>query len=125
MQPGPAAAPTRRILCVITSQDICELISVLLPDYKVASARTIAEAKLWLDKGEIDLVIAGDSVFDGTTLELCTCVREHSSAVPVIVLAGRSGPRRGEVAKCGGSAVVSFDSASWTHDLGLAVQATI
>lgn len=119
MQPSRAA--TRRILCVITAQDVCELITVVLPDYEITTVRTIAEAKLWLTEGKFEMVIIGDSIFDGTTLELCEFVREQYADLPVVVMAGRSGPMRGEVAESGGTALVSFDSASWPEELGEAV----
>jgi DNA-binding NtrC family response regulator len=116
MQPSRAVA-TRRILCVVTAQDVCELIAVVLPDYEISTVRTIAEARLWLAETSFDLVVVGDSIFDGSTLEVCEMVHRHSPDLPIIVLAGRSGPMRSEIRQSGATDLVSYDSRSWPEEL--------
>lgn len=121
MQASPAES-TGRILCVITAQDVCELIGVVLPQYDIATARTIAEARLWLAKVQFELLIIGDSIFDGTTLDLCEFVHLNYPQLPIIVLAGRSGPMRFEVCQSGAAELIRYDSQTWPSDLNAAVQ---
>lgn len=120
MQPSKAAA--RRILCVVSALDVCDLIAVLLPDYEIVTVRTIAEAKLWLERRTFELIISGDFLFDGTTIDLCEWVRANHPSLPVIVLAG--GRILGsEIEEAGGSKMISYDAKSWPEELSDAVNA--
>jgi DNA-binding NtrC family response regulator len=115
-------AASMRILCVITPQDVCELITVLLPEYEVVTVRTIAEAMLWLERSTFGLVISGDFLFDGTTIDLCQFVRELYPTLPVIVLAGRGRVLESDVEEAGGDELISYDATSWPEELEIAVR---
>ena len=74
----------KRILCVEDHGDTCELIAILLRDYKVISAHSKAEA-LRLASGEhFDLFLLDYNLPDGTGIEICLYIRTFNKKTPIL-----------------------------------------
>ena len=116
----PSPAPVRRVLCVVSPQDVCEIVEIILSEYQVITVRTISEARLWLEREKFDLVVSGDYMFDGTTADLCEFVSSLQPEVPVIVLAAPFRMLDSEASEAGACKIVRYTSQSWPEDLRLA-----
>lgn len=83
---------TRRchVLCADDHGDTCLMLSALLnaSGYEVTTAEGVAEAKRAMAGAEFDLVVLDNRFADGTGAGLCTWVRSHSPATPVVFYSG-------------------------------------
>lgn len=111
-----------RVLCALTDTDVCELVTLLLPDFEIISVKTISDATLKLAAHECVLVICGYAFLDGTWLELCEMVRMQDPKIPIIALSGTTELLQSELRAAGGTTRVSYSGSSWPTELKAAVQ---
>lgn len=78
----------RRILCVDDHDDMCLLISAILSDFEVVSAKSKAEAQLKALDGQFDLYLLDYYLLDGTGLELCRLIRDFDDTSPILFVTG-------------------------------------
>lgn len=82
-------SPARKIvLCVEDNQDNCELIALILPEYEVIFAHTIAEARQLFAERRFSLCLLDNWLPDGSGIELCRMIRESDRAFPVVFVSG-------------------------------------
>lgn len=74
----------KHILCVEDNSDTCEIITVLLKDAKVISARSKAEALRWASTAEFDLYLLDYHLLDGTGFEVCDFIRSFDHRTPIL-----------------------------------------
>jgi CheY-like chemotaxis protein len=65
----------KHILCVDDNSDTCELVSLILKDYEVTSAYSMADAIKRATAERFDLYVLDYHLPDGTGLELCLMLR--------------------------------------------------
>jgi CheY-like chemotaxis protein len=84
-------SPYRKcILHVEDHVDTCELVSLLLEDYKVISAHNMAEAIGLLTFEKFDLVVLDYHLPDGTGLDICRFIRSFDYKTPILFFTGTS-----------------------------------
>jgi DNA-binding response OmpR family regulator len=86
-------ASRKRILCVDDSRDTCELYTVVLSDYEVIAAGTVAEAMRIARNNLLDLYLLDALLPDGTGLALCRQIRSFDPNTPVLFVSGAVGQR--------------------------------
>lgn len=91
----------KRILLVEDMEEICSLISLILTDYIVDSAQTVACAKELINRGEYDLFLLDTQLPDGNGLELCGFIRTTQDKAPVLILSGYLPPTKAELDNLG------------------------
>jgi two-component system, NtrC family, response regulator HydG len=80
----------KHILCVDDHNDICELISLILRDYKVTSANSMAEALRLASKEQFSLYLLDYHLPDGTGIELCLLIKNFDAETPILFVTGTS-----------------------------------
>lgn len=85
-----AASPDKHILCVDDHNDICELISLILKNYKVTSANSMAEALRLASKERFSLYLLDYHLPDGTGIELCLLIKNFDPDTPILFVTGTS-----------------------------------
>lgn len=78
----------KRILCVEDHQDTCEMITLLLREYEVVGADSLAEGLRQATSERFDLYLLDYNLPDGTGLELCLLIRGFDQETPVILCTG-------------------------------------
>jgi DNA-binding response OmpR family regulator len=78
------AEKSHHILCVDDHKDTCELLEVLLSDYKVVTAGTYAEALEKAKTEQIDLYLLDNWLPDGSGIELCEQIRKIHPTTPIL-----------------------------------------
>lgn len=82
-------SPARKsILCVEDNRDNCELIALLLPEYEVVFAHTIADALKLFGERRFDLCLLDNWLPDGLGIELCHVIRRTDETIPIIFISG-------------------------------------
>ena len=74
----------KRILCVEDHGDTCELIALLLRDYKVISAHSKAEALRLASSEHFDLFLLDYNLPDGMGIEVCLLIRTFDKKTPIL-----------------------------------------
>jgi CheY-like chemotaxis protein len=74
----------KRLLCVEDNPDICELVSAILTDFQVTSAKSIAEAWDQYDEYDHSLIILDHHLADGNGLDFCAKLRSLDPFVRVV-----------------------------------------
>lgn len=75
----------KRILCVEDHQDTCEMIALLLKDYEVVGAYSLAEGLRRATSESFDLYLLDYNLPDGTGLELCLFIRGFDRETPIVL----------------------------------------
>jgi CheY-like chemotaxis protein len=75
-----------RILCIDDHEDTCELISAILGDFEIVSARSVAEASRIAAEQKFDLILLDYHLPDGVGTDLCPVVNELQPKVPVVLM---------------------------------------
>lgn len=82
-------SPARKvILCVEDNKDNCELIALLLAEYEVVFAQTVAEALQLFAERRFDLCLMDNWLPDGSGIELCRAIRLKDADVPIVFVSG-------------------------------------
>lgn len=78
-----------KILIVEDENDVNHLLASILSDYKVISAYSGTEARLWAAQQDFDLILL-DLMLPGMTgEEVIKCLREQGNTVPIIVISAK------------------------------------
>jgi DNA-binding response OmpR family regulator len=92
------------VLVVDDNEELLDLLqrSLMRADYRVLSARDVAEARSVLDGQRVDLMVLDLGLPDGSGLELCRALRASGSALPILVLTAQTsvGARVGSLDAC-------------------------
>lgn len=100
------SSPKKRLLCVEDHESMCQLISVILRDYEVISARGKAEAKRLLASEPFDLILLDYYLPDGTGFELCLFIRTSDQKTPILFVTGELAITEAEVLNLGAQGLV-------------------
>lgn len=73
-----------RVLCVEDHEDFCELITLLLADCEVVSARCLIEAIDKASREEFDLILLDYYLPDGTGLQVCRSICAFNNLTPIL-----------------------------------------
>jgi CheY-like chemotaxis protein len=106
-----------RLLCVEDHQDTCELISVILKDYKVVSAYSMAEALNQATTGKFSLYLLDYHLPDGTGLELALLIRQFDPDTPIIFVTGTSQMTESQAKKIGANGLIKKGSPKFIEEL--------
>ena len=101
-----SAARKKRILCVEDHQDTYDLVTLVLKDYEVIAARSVAEALRKVFDDRFDLYLLDYNLPDGTGVELCIFIRAFDRETPVVVASASSAVSEREVLTNGAQAFV-------------------
>ena len=88
--PPKECAPKPRVLVIDAQSSFCELLSLYLPqqDLDVATVRTVHEAKIFVERGQFDLLLLNWRLDDAKGLDLLDLSKARHPNVPVILLNG-------------------------------------
>ena len=78
----------KRILCVEDHLETGEFIQVLLSEYEIVRAETLAEGMRRATGGRFDLYLLDYHLQDGTGLELCSHIRAFNRKTPILIYSG-------------------------------------
>ena len=80
----------KRVLCVEDHPDTCELISHVLKEFEVISAKTKAEALEASRSEQFALILLDYHLPDGTGEEICHLIRDFDKSTPILFVTGSS-----------------------------------
>lgn len=72
------------ILCVEDDRDTCELLGILLTEWKTDFAHRLSDARVMLESSRFDLYILDNWLPDGSGIDLCHQIREVDEFAPII-----------------------------------------
>jgi len=78
----------KRILCVEDHPETGEFIQVLLSEYEIVRAYTLADGLRRATGGGFDLYLLDYRLPDGTGLELCSRIRAFNRKTPILIYSG-------------------------------------
>lgn len=78
----------KRILCVEDHPETGEFIQVLLSEYEIVRADTLADGLRRATGGSFDLYLLDYRLPDGTGLELCSRIRAFNRKTPILIYSG-------------------------------------
>ena len=95
----------RRILCIDSDIDACEILTVLLDraGYEVVLVHTAADALSHSLTGAFDVLLIDLYLPDGSGLELCQQIREFNSQTPICFYTRNAHPGQIEAAMRAGA----------------------
>ncbi|MGI9056905.1 MAG: response regulator [Pyrinomonadaceae bacterium] len=93
----------KKILCVEDHQDTCELYELLLPEYDLTFAKSVAQAIAFFEQNYFDLGIMDGRLCDGSGVDLCRKMLELKPDFPVIFVSGLARDNDIEAAKKAGA----------------------
>jgi CheY-like chemotaxis protein len=111
----------KRVLCVEDHPDICELITMILPEFEVISANSIGEAWDRFNTTDFALILLDYHLPDGTGAQLCEMVRRQGSPIPIIFVTGTSNLTESEARAAGAQKVIRKSSKNFVGDIRTAV----
>ena len=79
-----------KILCVEDDTDACELITAVLPEFEVVSAKSKAAAIEQAKVGGFLIVLLDYHLPDGTGEDVCRAIRRFDSRTPILFITGTS-----------------------------------
>jgi DNA-binding response OmpR family regulator len=74
----------KRILCVEDDEDTCALLKILLPDFQIVTANTIAGGLSVARSERFDLYLLDSFLPDGTGIALCRLIRQFDQTTPIL-----------------------------------------
>jgi CheY-like chemotaxis protein len=107
----------KHILCVDDNSDTCELVSLILKDYEVTSAYSMADAIKRATAERFDLYVLDYHLPDGTGLELCLMLRAFDRDTPMLFATATSSITEEQVVTAGAQGLVRKGTVSFTDDL--------
>jgi CheY-like chemotaxis protein len=112
-----ATKNNKRILCVEDHTDTGELISMILKDYEVVLAYSMADALVQATKQKFNLYLLDYHLPDGTGLELCLLIKNFDTETPILFVTGTSSMTKEQALKVGAQGLVRKGKASFTDEL--------
>lgn len=79
-----------KILCVEDDTDTCELITAVLPEFDVVSAKTRAAAIEQAKEGGFLIILVDYHLPDGTGVDVCRAIRRFDTRTPILFITGTS-----------------------------------
>jgi CheY-like chemotaxis protein len=113
--------PKKHILCVDDHSDTCELVALILKDYNVTSANSMADAIKCATAEKFDLYLLDYHLPDGTGLELCPTLRTLHPGTPILFATATSSITEAEVIIAGAVGLVRKATASFIEELPVKV----
>ena len=95
MSAGVTRTPS--ILCIEDDLDTCELLAILLNEFRFGFAHTIGGALPKLEAEVHDLYILDNWLPDGSGIDLCRTIRNSFPNVPILFTSGST--KRSEIAE--------------------------
>ena len=121
MSTSTAARP--RALCVLAQDDLCELVTLVLPHFEITSVKSIQEATTDRNRSaSFILLICAAALIEHEAGESCRRLRAAYASTPIILLCAPSELTALELTASGGNRLVSFDHSNWPDDLCSAVR---
>src|SRR5947209_20549219 len=77
-----------KILCVEDHADTCEMITHILPEFEIISAKTKNEALQMVGEGGFSLILMDYHLPDGTGEEACRIIRVFDQKTPILFVTG-------------------------------------
>jgi CheY-like chemotaxis protein len=111
------SATPKHILCVDDHNDTCELISVILKNYKVTSANSMAEALRVATKEQFSLYLLDYHLPDGTGIELCLLMKNFDTETPILFVTGTSSMTETQALNVGAQGLVKKTDDNFTVKL--------
>jgi DNA-binding response OmpR family regulator len=84
-------AEPRSIFCVEDDVDTCEVLTILLREYRFGFVHTIYEAMKRLAAGRDDLYILDNWLPDGSGVDICRRIREIYADAPILFTSAVAG----------------------------------
>ena len=109
--------PKKQILCVDDHGDTCELVKLILKDYEVTSAYSVADAVRCATAEKFDLYVLDYHLPDGTGLELCLMLRTFDRDTPMLFATATSTITEAQVITAGAQGLVRKTDKSFPDDL--------
>ena len=109
--------PKKQILCVDDHTDTCELVTIILRDYEVTSAYSMADALKLATDEKYDLYILDYHLPDGTALELCLLLRGFDKDTPMLFATATSSITEAQVIKAGAQGLLKKGGELWPNNL--------
>lgn len=111
----------KQILCVEDHSDICELISLILKDYKVISANSMAEALRLASKEQFSLYLLDYHLPDGTGIELCLLIKNFDTETPILFITETSSMNEQQALTIGAQGLIKKTDVSFAQKLAAKV----
>lgn len=86
-----APSNSKTIFCVEDDTDTCEVLTILLREYKFDFAHTMADAMSVLERQRNDLYILDNWLPDGSGVEVCRRIRELYADAPILFTSAVAG----------------------------------
>jgi CheY-like chemotaxis protein len=96
----------KQILCVEDHADTCELISLVLKDFTVISASTIAEALRKAAAQKFHTYLIDFHLPDGNGFELTSQIRTFDTETPILFVTGTSSISEAQALKSGANGLI-------------------
>lgn len=107
----------KRILCVEDSDQIKNLISLVLAKYEVITVKTISDALRLVINEKFDLYIFDFQLIDGTGSDLTFFIRNFDSNTPILFVAGACSINKEEVIMFGANGLVEKGTRNFVDEL--------
>jgi DNA-binding response OmpR family regulator len=78
----------QRILCIDNDSDICELYTIVFPEFEIVSASCRAQGIEMARKGGFSLILLESHLPDGTSRTTCENIREFDTETPILFITG-------------------------------------
>ena len=112
-----ATKTKKRVLCVEDHTDTGELVSMILKDYDVVLAYSMADGLVQATKQKFDLYLLDYHLPDGTGLELCLLIKNFDTETPILFFTGTSSMTKEQALTVGAQGLVRKGKASFTDEL--------
>jgi CheY-like chemotaxis protein len=100
---------------------MCQLISLILQDYKVTSANSMAEALRLASKEQFSLYLLDYHLPDGTGIELCLLIKNFDTTTPILFATATSSMTNQQALNIGAQGLISKNSDNFAEKLPIRV----
>ena len=90
--------PQKHVLCVDDDLDSCEIVVMVLPEFRFTFGHTFADGKSLIRRGLFDLYLLDNWLPDGSGLDLCREIRRADANTPIVFLSAAAYARDHEAA---------------------------
>ena len=109
--------PKKPILCVDDDSDTCDLVKLILGDYEVTLAHSVAAAVKCATAEKFGLYVLDYHLPDGTGLELCLMLRTFDRDTPMLFATATSSITEAQVITAGAQGLVRKNGKCFSDDL--------
>jgi DNA-binding response OmpR family regulator len=106
-----------RILCIDDAEDICELYTLVFPEFEIISASCRADGLKLACEGEFSLILLETTLPDATGEKTCRDIREFDKDTPILFITASRGFTEFLAFYIGAQGVVKKTSKNFIDDL--------